>query len=119
MRRVFQVLLVRVVQLIERGAEHVLDDDETRLRRHDETLGPDRAVTQVRRLLVQHRQRVHELTNQTERGVGLDRQQTRFGEGENLGEPHTGDMVGNNGQCGAGLADPFDAAHAAVVLGLE
>ena len=89
MRSVFQVLLVRVVQLIERGAEHVLDDDETRLRRDDETLGPDRAVAQVRRLLMQHRQRVHELTNEAERGVGLDRQQPRFGERENLGEPHT------------------------------
>ena len=78
------------MQLIERGAEHVLDDDETRLRRDDETLGPDRAVAQVRRLLMKHRQRVHELTNETERRVGLDRQQPRLGERENLGEPHAG-----------------------------
>ena len=119
MRSVFQVLLVRVMQLIERGAEHVLDDDEPRLRRDDDALGTDRAVADVRHLLMQERERVNELPDQAERRVGLDRQQPRFRERQNLRQPHARHVVGDDGQCGAGLADPLDAAHAAVVLRLE
>ena len=62
---------------------------------------------------------MHELTDEAERGVGLDRQQPRFGERENLREPHAWHMLGDHGQRPAGLADALNAAHAAVVFGLE
>ena len=46
------VLLVGVMELIECRAQHVLDEHQTRLRRDDDALGANRAVTDVRHLLV-------------------------------------------------------------------
>ena len=80
--QVLPILLVRVAKLFDRRAEHVLDDHEARMRRHDDALGTDGAVAHVRSLVVQNRNGVNELAQQTERGVHLDGQQVTLRRGE-------------------------------------
>ena len=104
------------MKLIECRAKHVLDEDEPRLRRDDDALGSNGAMTDIRHLLMQEREGVNQLADQAERGVGLNREQTRFRERENLRKTHALHVLGHDGEGGAGLANPFHAAHAAVVL---
>ena len=104
------------MKLIECRAKHVLDEDEPRLRRDDDALRSNGAVTDVRHLLMQECEGVNELADQAKRGVGLDREQARFRERENLRKTHALHVLRDDGECGAGLADSFHAAHAAVVL---
>ena len=62
------------LELLDRGAEHVLDDDEPRVRRHDEALGRDQPVRDVACIFVQHRDRRHQLPDQAKRRVDVDLQ---------------------------------------------
>ncbi len=107
------------MELLECRTQYVVDEHQPRLRRDDDALGTNRAVTDVRHLLVQKRECMNELTNETECGVGLDGEHARFGEGENLRETRSLHVLGDDGERGPGRANPLDAPHAAVMLRLE
>ena len=66
--------LARELQLLHRRSEHVLDDDEAGARRDDQPLGRDEAVRDVACILVQQRDRGHELAQQAQRRVEIERQ---------------------------------------------
>ena len=76
--------------------------------------GADRAVRDVGHVLVQHRHRRHQLAQQAERGVDVERHVGGFGEAQHLGQPHAGGDVGHQRQRRRRILQPFDAAHAAV-----
>ena len=92
------VALLREAQLLERRSEHVLDDDQARAGRDDQALGADRAVRDVGHVLVQHRDCRHQLAQQAERGVDVERDVGRLGEAQDLGQPRAGGDVGDERQ---------------------
>jgi hypothetical protein len=66
------VAFARKAQLLERGAEHVLDHHDACVRRDDEPLRTDGAVRDVARAFVQHRHRRHELADEMQRDGDVD-----------------------------------------------
>ncbi|PYR33672.1 MAG: hypothetical protein DMF93_24805 [Acidobacteria bacterium] len=108
------VAFARELQLAERGAEHVLDHHDARGRRDDDPLGRDRAVRDVARLFVQHRHRGHDLPQQAERRVDVERHGRMLGEREHLGEAHAGGDVGDEDERRRRILEPFDAADVRV-----
>jgi hypothetical protein len=50
--KLFPISRLRISQLFDGSAEHVLDDHQIRVRRNDDALGRNRAVDDVRSLLV-------------------------------------------------------------------
>ena len=103
------------LQLLDRGAQHVLGDDEPRVRCHDEPLGRQQAVRDVARVLVQHRNRGHELANQAQRRVDVELQAALVRDAQDVGEPRALDVVRHNRQGRDGRHAAVDAAHARVV----
>ena len=103
------------LQLLDRGAEHVLDDDEPRVRRHDEPFGRQEAVRDVARVLVEHGDRRHELPNQAERRVDVELQAALVRDAQDVGEPRALDVVRHDRQRRGGRHPAVDAAHARVV----
>ena len=71
--QVLPVALDRHSQLLERRSQHVLDEHDVGAGRHDYALGCDRAVADVGRVFVQQRHRRHQLAQQAERGVDVER----------------------------------------------
>ena len=103
------------LQLLDRGAEHVLDDHEPRVRGDDQPLGRDQAVRDVARVLVQHGDRRHELADQAQRGVDVELQLLLLRDAQDVGEPRAFEMIRHDRQRGRRRHRAIDAAHARVV----
>ena len=88
--------LAAELQLLDRGAEHVLDDHQPRVRRHDEPLRRDQTVRDVARVLVQHGDRRHQLPDQAERGVDVELQVALVRDAQDVGEPRAFDVIGHD-----------------------
>ena len=109
-------LLAGVLELLDGGAEHVLGDHEPRVRRHDQALRPDQAVRDVARVLVQERDRGHQLANEAQRRVDVELQVPLGRDAQNLGQPRPLDVVRHDRET-ARIA--IDAADARVVCVTE
>ena len=90
--------LAAELQLLDRRSEHVLDDHQPRVRRDDEALGRDQSVRGVARVLVQQRDGGHQLTNQAERGVGVQLQAALVRDAQHVREPRALDVIGDDRQ---------------------
>ena len=90
------------LQLLDGGAEHVLDDDQARVRRDDQPFGRDQAVRDVARVLVQQRDRRHELANQAERRVDVELQVALVRDAQDVGQPRAFDVIRHDREPGAG-----------------
>ena len=64
--------LAVVLQLLDRRSQHVLGNHQPRVRRDDQTLGRDQAMRDVAGILVQERNRRHQLTNQAQRRAQIE-----------------------------------------------
>ena len=66
--------LARELELLDRRAEHVLDDHQPRVRRDDQPLRRDQAVSDLARVLVHQRDGGNQLPDQAERGIDVELQ---------------------------------------------
>ena len=98
------------LQLLERRAEHVLHDHETRVRPDDDPLRREGAVARVGRGLVKQGDGGHELSNETERGVDVERKQDLLGIRQHAGQANAGHVVGHDRPASMRLA-ALDVAH--------
>ena len=80
----------------------------------DQPLGGNPAVRDVRHVLVQHRDRRHQLAQQAQRRIDVERHVGGFGKAQHLGEAQAGGDVGHQRQRRGRIFQPFDAADAAV-----
>ncbi len=112
--QVLPVALDREPQLLERRPKHVLDEHDVGAGRHDHAFGGDGAVADVGRVFVQQRHRRHELAQQAERGVDVERDVVLLREFEEPGEPHAGRRVGDQRQRRSGILQPLDGPHVRV-----
>jgi hypothetical protein len=90
----------------------VLDDDHPGAGRDDQPFGREQAVGDVARILVQQRDRRHQLAKQAQRRVQIDLETALGGDAQHVGEPDALDVVGDNRQA---RRVPVDAAHARIV----
>ncbi len=104
------VPLLRVVKLLERRAQDVFHDHETRIRRDHEPLRADRAVSGVARALVEHRNGRHELSNQTQRNIDVEAKPTLLRVDQHVREPNAIGMVGHDCQRCLAVGEPLDRA---------
>ena len=107
--------LARELELLDRRAEHVLDDHQTRVRRHDQPLRRDQAVRDLARVLVHQRDRGHELTDQAERRVDVELQVALVGRTEDVRQPCAFDVIGDDREAGRGNLHAIDAANPRIV----
>ena len=107
--------LARELELLDRGAEHVLDDHEPCVRRDDQALRRDQAVRDLAGVLVHQRDGRHQLSNQAQRRIDVELQIALAGGPQHVREPRAFDVVGDNRQAGRGNLDAVDAADPGVV----
>ena len=105
-------LVVRKMELLERGTEHVVGHDQPAARHDDDVLRRDGAVCEARHLLVKQGHRWHELTDQTERGVDLEGEQLLLRDGKKLGQPNPWNAVGDDPELLGIGPDPEHGADA-------
>ena len=107
--------LAAELQLFDGGGEDVLDDDQPRVRRDDQTLGRDQTVRDFARVLVQERNRRDQLANQTQRGVDVELQVALVRHAQDVGEARAFDVIRNDREPGPGHLHTVDPPHAGVV----
>ena len=107
--------LAPVLHLLDGAAEHVLGDDQPRVRCHDETFRGDQSMRNIARILMKDRERRHQLAHKAERGVGIEMQTPLTGELQNVRQPRAFDMIGNHRQCGGMARCAIDPPHPGVV----
>jgi hypothetical protein len=107
--------LARELELLDRGGDDVLDDDEPRMRGHDQALGRDQAVRDVARILVPQRDRRHQLANQADGGVDVQLQPALVRDAENVREPRALDMIRHDRETRRGDLHAIDPAHPGVI----
>ena len=103
------------LQLLDRRAEHVLDDDEAGVRRDDQPLGRDQSVRDIARVLVQHGDRGHQLPNEAERGVDIELQLLLLRNAQDVRQPRAFEMIGDDRERRGRRHRAIDAADAGVV----
>ena len=107
--------LAAELHLLDGGAEHVLDEDQSRVRRDDEALGRDQTVRDVACIFVQQRDGRHQLPDQAERGVGVERQLSFARDPEQVRQPRALDVIRDDRQrVGVAAVDAADARVVAV-----
>ena len=103
------------LQLFDRGAEHVLHDDEACVRRDNQSFRCDESMGNIARVLVQDGDRGHQLTNEAERRVDVDLQALVFGNTEDVGQPSPLEVIGDDRERGRRRHRAVDASDADVV----
>ena len=103
------------LQLFDRRAKHMLDDDQPRVRRDDQTFGRDQAVRDVARVLVQHRDGGHQLPNEAQRSVDIELQPLLLRDAQDVGQPRALEVIRDDGQRRRRRHRAIDAADAHVV----
>ena len=107
--QVAPVSVGRIFQLGNGRSQHVLDHDDARGRRDDDALRRDRAVGNLGRVLVQHRDRRHQLAQQAQGGVDVECHLGALGVREHLREAHARRGLGDEREGGLGVLEPLDA----------
>ena len=100
--------LAVVLQLFDRRPHHVLDDDDPRAGGDDQALGRDQAMRDVTRVLVQQRDRRHELPEQAQRGVQIELQTALRGDAQHVRQPDSFDVVRDDREPGRVAVDAPD-----------
>ena len=108
---VLPVALRRETQLLERGAEHVLGDDDARVAGDEDALRRQRAVAGAP-LLVQRGDGGGDLPDDAERGIDLDGNQALVGDGQHLRQADALDVVRGQRQAQRRPGHVHDAAGA-------
>ena len=106
------VALLREAQLLERGPQHVLDHDQPALGGDQDPLGSDRAVAGVGFGLVEGGHGRHQLANQAQRGIQLERNALPLGGGQHFRQAHTAHTVGDDDHGGGACIQSLDGADA-------
>ena len=91
-----------------------IQSDEMRLRRDHETLGTDGSMGDLPRVLVHQGQSRHELPDQTQRSIDVERDPFPLGQRENLREPYTRRVLGHERKGRTGVAQALHAADTSV-----
>ena len=100
----------RARQAAQRGAQHVLGDEQATARLDDQAIGPDGAVRHVRALGVQGGQRVGCIGDQRKQEVGRQARAAPFGQAQDVGQADAVAAHRDEGQAAARLGQAVDAA---------
>ncbi len=103
------------LQLLDGCRQHVLDDHEARVRRHDQPLRSDETVRDLARVLMQQRDRRHELANQAECRVDVELEVALVRHPQHVGQSRTFNVIRHDREPGAGHLDTIDTSHTRVV----
>ena len=106
------VALAREPQLLDRGAEHRLGNEEARLRRHDQPLGRQRPVRHVAHPLVKPRHAGDELPDEAEGRIDVERHTAGLRATEDRREAQAGHRIRDDGQHRVVADAPFHPTHA-------
>ena len=85
------------------------------MRRDHDALGSERAVRDVARVLVEHRHGGHELADEKQRGVDVERQVVALGDRQNLRQPGARRVLVHDRETIGAVGHPIDAAHSSVI----
>ena len=107
--------IAAVLQLLDRRTEHVLEDDQPRVRRDDEALRRNQSMRHIAGVLVQHRDRWNQLPNEAERRVDIELELFFLRYAENVGQPRAFEVIRHDGQGGGRRHGAIDATDACVV----
>ena len=107
--------IATVLQLFDRRAKDMLDDHQPSIGGDDETLGRDQTVRDIPRVLVQHRDRGDQLSNEAQRSVDIELQPLFLRDPQDVGQPSALEMIRDDRQRRRWRHRAIDAPDASVV----
>jgi hypothetical protein len=103
--------IFRELQLFERRAQNMFDDDEARIRRDDDAFGTERSVRCISRVLVECCHRGHELPDEAQRRVASEDNVLLRRRREQIREANARHGVGDQRQGACRIGEPLDASN--------